>query len=479
MQTPFPFEPFLAFGTMAVCLLLGIFLRAKVKFFQNFFIPSCIIGGFLGMLVLNFKIQYIIDLLPPDWRMSLGIADQTISILPFEGKTFEAFVYHFFIISFISIGLTYNKDNDGQKDKTKSIFKGATWMAMIEGVTISLQAIVGCLFVMLFGLFGVKLFKTFGLFLPLGFTEGPGQALSFGQVWETQFGFENASTIGLTFAAIGFLVAFFVGIPLIRWGVKKGLPVVKTTVLPEDLLTGIISKDQQREKAGELTTHSGNVETLALHMALIGLVYILTYMVTWGLVKITSPNIAKSLFGFFFFFGLINAIIVRIILNKLGIRHIIDPGIQRRITGWAVDFLIIGTIMAIQLVVVWEYIVPIASMSVAAAILTTWAILYLGKRIDTLNFERTMAIFGTCTGTVSTGLLLLRVVDPEFRTPVALEIGLMNVVVAPIIVASMILVNAPVWWDWGLWLVIGAHVALLVVSLVLIKVLKMWGAPKY
>jgi len=118
-------------------------------------------------------------------------------------------------------------------------------------------------------------------------------------------------------------------------------------------------------------------------------------------------------------------------------------------------------------------------MSLVAGFFTIISILYLGRRIDNLNFERTMAIFGTCTGTVSTGLLLLRVVDPEFRTPVALEIGLMNVVVAPIIVASMILVNAPVWWNWGLWTVIGAHVLLLVVSLVIIKVMKMWGAAKY
>ena len=455
METPFPFEPFLAFGTMAIFLLIGIYLRAKIKFLQNFLIPSCIIGGVIGMIVLN------------------------LDILPFKADIFEAFVYHFFIISFISIGLTYNRENDGQKDKTKSMLKGATWMAMIEGVSISLQAIIGCLFVMLFGIFGVKLFPTFGLFIPLGFTEGPGQALSFGQVWETQYGFEHASTIGLTFAGIGFLVAFFVGIPLIRWGVKKGLPVEKPKALPDDLLKGIISDGQEREQAGELTTHSGNVETLAFHMALVGLVYILAYFFTMALVKITSPNISKSLFGFFFFFGLFIAILVRTVMNKLGIRHMIDPGIQRRITGWAVDFLLIGTIMAIQLVVVWQYIVPIAAMSIVAAVITTCAILYLGKRIDTLNFERTMTIFGTCTGTVSTGLLLLRVIDPEFRTPVALEIGLMNVVVVPIIVASMILVNAPVWWGWNLWLVTGAHVLLLVISVIIIRIIKMWGEPKY
>ncbi len=455
METPFPFEPFIAFGVMSIFLLIGIFLRARFRFFQTFLIPSCLIGGMLGMIVLS------------------------LNLLPIKYELIEAFVYHFFIISFISIGLTYNRESDGQKAKAKSMLKGATWMAAIEGVSISLQAVIGCLFVLGFGYFGIHLFPTFGLFVPLGFTEGPGQALSFGQVWETQYGFTNASTIGLTFAAIGFLVAFFVGIPLIRWGVKKGLPVEKHQALPQDLLCGIISDGEKKESAGELTTHSGNVETMAVHMALIGLVYILAYFFTMGLVKITSPNISKSLFGFFFFFGLFIAVFVRIIMTKLGIRRIIDPGIQRRITGWSLDFLLVGTIMAIQLVVVWEYIVPIALMSLAATVVTTWSILYLGRRIDTLNFERTMTIFGTCTGTVSTGLLLLRVIDPEFRTPVAFEIGLMNMVAMPIIVASMLLVNAPVWWGWNLWLVIGANVLLLLISIILILVIKMWGKPKF
>ena len=41
----------------------------------------------------------------------------------------------------------------------------------------------------------------------LGFNEGPGQALSFGKVWEG-IGYENAATIGATFATIGFFFAF-------------------------------------------------------------------------------------------------------------------------------------------------------------------------------------------------------------------------------------------------------------------------------
>ena len=434
-------------------LLAGIVLRAKIPLLQKFLFPSCLIGGVLGLILL-----------------SVGIIDLSVSHL-------ETFAFHFFNISFISVGLT--PASAGQKGLGgKAVLKGPLWMALIEGVTLPLQAVIGGLTVILFGLLGQKLFPTFGFFVPLGFTEGPGQALSFGKVWEG-FGFQHAATIGLTFAAIGFFFAFFVGVPLVNWGIRKGYSAHGSKELPRDLLTGIIPKGQKKEPAGELTMHSGNINTIAFHAALVGLVYVLTYGFVILLGKILPPDAASMMWGFFFFFGMAIGLIIRWIMGKIGVGHLLDPGIQRRITGWAVDFLIVSTVMAIQVVVVWTYIVPITLASLVSGVLTTLIIVYLGSRLDTLNLERTVAIYGTCTGTVSSGLLLLRIVDPDFKTPVAIEIGLMNVIVMPIIVACMLLVNAPVWWNWSVGLTSLVFAGILALCLVLIKALKLWGTPKF
>lgn len=454
MQIPFPFKPFLVFGSMAIFLLIGIILRAKIRFFQRFLFPSCLIGGTLGLIVLH------------------------TGLLDLKAVDFEVFVYHLFIISFISVGLTHSGDQQKSSGGGKELFRGALWMACIEGVTISLQTIIGALSVFVFAILGLQLFPTFGFFIPLGFTEGPGQALSIGKTWEG-FGFSNAATIGLAFAAIGFLFAFFIGVPLVNWGIRKGHSFLGSVTLPEELLKGVIRKDSEKESAGNLTMHSGNVDTLAFHVALVGLVYLITYGLVFLLGKITSPNVAQGLWGFFFFFGLVVALIVRWVMTRIGVLHLIDPGVQRRITGWAVDFLIVAVVMAVQLVIVAQFIVPIVAMSLVSGILTTLAVVYLGSRLPSLNLERTAAIFGTCTGTVPSGLLLLRISDPEFSTPVALEIGLMNIIVAPIIASSMILVNAPVWWGWSIYLVALIHLGILILSLILIKVFKLWGKPRF
>ena len=188
MHTPFEMSYFLAFGFIGLCILAGVFLRAKIPFLQKFLVPSCMIGGLAGMIALNLK------------------------LIPLPVELFHAIAYHFFIISFISIGLTGADAGEKKKGAGKEVARGAFWMGLVNGVSMSSQALIGSLLILIMGLLGLNLPLQFGLFLPLGFTQGPGQALAVGKAWEAS-GFTSAVTIGLAFAAIGFFFALFVGIP--------------------------------------------------------------------------------------------------------------------------------------------------------------------------------------------------------------------------------------------------------------------------
>ncbi len=184
MQIPFPFEAMLTFGGLAIMLLIGVVLRAKVTIFQRFLMPSCLIGGILGLVLLN------------------------INLIKLSVSNLETFAYHCFNISFISVGLTRTGKSESASTSNKNSFKGPLWMALTQSAVFPLQAIIGGLFIIFFSAIGLELFPTFGFFAPLGFNEGPGQALSFGRVWEG-LGFEHAATIGATFATIGYFFAFF------------------------------------------------------------------------------------------------------------------------------------------------------------------------------------------------------------------------------------------------------------------------------
>ena len=64
------------------------------------------------------------------------------------------------------------------------------------------------------------------------------------------------------------------------------------------------------------------------------------------------------------------------------------------------------------------YIIPITVLCTAGLAMTIYITLYLGKKMLPAQdwFERSIINFGQCTGVGATGVLLLRLVDPDFRT---------------------------------------------------------------
>lgn len=454
MQPPFPFDTMLVFGFLSAMLLAGVFLRAKIGLFQRYLLPGCLIGGLIGLILVN-----------------TGIFGISTSIL-------ETFAYHFFNISFISVGLTGEGSANGQGKKGLERLKGPAWMALVQGMTFPLQAVVGGLVVLLFGLLGFELYPTFGFLAPLGFNEGAGQALSIGKVW-AESGFQNGVTIGLTFAAIGFFFSFLIGIPLVNWGIRKGYSTFAPLKLPGDFMAGIVDKTKEKEPAGLLTFYSSNIDSMTFQAAMVGLVYLITYGLVKSLGSLLSPEEAKIIWGFFFFFGLFVALLVKFVMNRIGVGHVLDQGVQRRITGWSVDFLILSALAGIQIGVVWKYILPISLIAVLCGFFTLAVVLFLGRRLWSYNLERMAAILGTVTGTVPCGLLLLRILDPELKSPVIVELAVMNLFALPVIGFCTYMVNAPLLLGWSVGLTVLFFALIMGVSLALIKLLRMLGRPKF
>ena len=103
--------------------------------------------------------------------------------------------------------------------------------------------------------------------------------------WEAA-GFTNAVSIGLAVSAIGFFFALFVGIPIVNWGIRKGLTTIGRGELPDYFRRGIYTEDQINEPTGMMTTHSGNVDSLAFQGGAVGICYLLTYLAYYGIEQI-------------------------------------------------------------------------------------------------------------------------------------------------------------------------------------------------
>ena len=404
------FYPYLgALGWTGLFLLIGTIIRAKVKFFQTFLFPASLIGGIIGFFVLN-----------AGW---LGIPSSTgwKTITP---VTFSTITFHLFAFGFVGIGLLQAKSGTSGK----VVARGALWIALIFGLLFSVQAMVGKgTFDVWKLLFGGDFFTGNGYLLGAGFTQGPGQTQAYASIWETTYKISNSLNVGLAFAAVGFLVAGLVGVPLAFYGIKRGWCTGgRSGELPQNFLRGLMDRGDN-PPCSHSTTHPANIDNLGFHVGLMAAIYGVAYLFGLLFSKYMPAGIAGLGFGLTFCWGMFLAMLLRKFMGKIDILHLIDGETTRRLVGGSVDFMICAVFMGIQVRQLQEVAMPFLIAVVLGTIATLFICLWFGRRSPEHGFERGLTLFGYCTGTAASGLLLLRIVDPEFDTPVAVEVGLMNV----------------------------------------------------
>ncbi|MBT6502033.1 MAG: hypothetical protein HOK67_19285 [Deltaproteobacteria bacterium] len=146
--------------------------------------------------------------------------------------------------------------------------------------------------------------------------------------------------------------------------------------------------------------------------------------------------------------------------------------------GWLSLMLLTGVVLRAKVGFLQKYLFPaslIGGVLGFIVINVDWTtVLYLGRRTgaEAYSFERMLAIFGTMTGTVASGLLLLRIVDPDFESPVVTELGLCGMM--GLFLGLHIAFFSYPQPEIGIkkWLMVVAITA--VVMLVLLKVFKFW-----
>lgn len=442
---------------LSLLLILGTILRRYNKFFQKFLIPNNIIAGFIGLI----------------------LGQQIFKILPLDPARLGKYVYHLLALTFIAIGLRQEKKKWGRGPLSK---------AFANLTTIILQGVIG-LFVSLIFVYTLKpdLFPGTGLLLPLGFGMGPGLAYTMGESWE-QYGMVGGGDVGLTFAALGYLIAYFAGIFIIYRGIKNK----ETTLIDglEDLSADVrkgVVKESEPKIAGYLTLSQEAIEPLAFQMAAIGTVYLFTYFVVSGLATLMQDaglgGFVPTLWSFHFLIALLIALTFRKILDVTNKGYLLDKGLMNRCAGVFVDYLVVGAIAAINLAIVWKYIFPILTMSILSAIASYYMLRYLCWRaFDDYHFERFIGLFGEVTGTLNSSLVLIRVTDPNYDTPVAEDMVYGSGIGLFLGFPMLVMLTAPMNFFnntiTGYWITLGILAAYLVILLIVWRLIGFLHAKK-
>lgn len=446
------------FSWIGIMLLVGVVLRAVIKPLGNILMPASVIGGIVGLIMMNI----------PGVAATLGI----------DPNMCNQIVNFFFILSFISMGLTATPKAEGQTGGAvaKQQLRGSMGMGLLWGALYCFTPVIGYFCIKFFGA-AFNMPAEYGILIPFAFCQGPGQSASFGMQIEAAGLMPLASQVAITYSVIGFLFAFLIGVPLAKIGLKKGLASYPEKLSPA-VMRGIYKPEEQTEVAGRITTYNGNIDVLAFNFAIVGMTFVITLYVQKLILMVPNALIA-SFGGMTFFVGYFVALLVKAVMTKIGVKKYHDDALQARITGCTTDFLIVGAFMAIQTSAIGSWIIPMLMMCVVVGAFTFAFCIYFGRRFgDGCDFERTLGMWGCATGTCPSGVALIRVVDPNLRTTASAEMGSMNAFMIPgtLLVANYIMVCNGLM---SINTLIPMALGLGIINIILIKVVRAWNKPTF
>ena len=388
------------FAVLLISLLAANALKKAIPALEASLIPTSVLAG---ILLLIFSMVY----------------DQFFDVRFFDSKIYngsgydymEMITYHTLALGFIAGSLKTTGGKLSKKRATEIFNTGVTTVS-----TYLVQAVVGMGITMLAALILPGFFQAAGLLLPFGFGQGTGQAMNYGNIYETQFGFAGGKSFGLTVAALGFLSASIGGV--IHLNVLKKRGYIKTKKTKEGIIT-----ESEIQSLDEIPMQE-SIDKFTIQVALIVLSYLLAYVLMWILGNLI-PGMKAVIYGFNFLLGVLAATLVKATLNflkKKGIakREYTNNFLLTRASNFFYDIMVVAGIGAIRLDLIDDYWGILLILGVVGLVIT-----YAYNRVVAnvlfrdYKEEQFLAMYGMLTGTASTGVILLREVDGDFKTPVS------------------------------------------------------------
>ncbi|MBQ4581757.1 MAG: hypothetical protein IJB04_00770 [Oscillospiraceae bacterium] len=387
-------------AVLLMSLLAAKALKKVVPILNASLIPTSVLGG--GILLIVAGVYKL-------------ITGNVMFDEPFFGAsgttTLEIITYHCLALGFVASTLKAGGGKMGKKRAGEILNTGVTTVS-----TYLLQAVVGFGITMIVAAVIDGFFPAAGILLPFGFGQGTGQAMNYGNIYELEYGFVGGKSFGLTIAALGFLSASLGGVAHLYYLKKKG------HIL--DRGRGDSALDMGEIQAeGEIPMQE-SMDKITVQLAFIALAYFIAQLMIIGLAQLI-PGMKSVIYGFNFLLGVAAAAIVKAVLNFLNRKGFVrrkhtNDFLMTRCSNFFYDLMVVAGVAAIRLGILESYWGVMLILGVAGLIVTYIYNLTVAKRLfPEYPQEQFLMMYGMLTGTASTGVILLREIDGDFKTPAA------------------------------------------------------------
>lgn len=388
------------FAILLLSLLLANALKRKIPVLNASLIPTSVLGGLI--------------LLVCSGLYNLFAGEILFDTAFFGGNgmaTLEVVTYHTLALGFIASTF---KASDAKLSKKRTVEIFNTGVTTVS--TYLLQAVVGFGITLVAAMIMEDFFPAAGVLLPFGYGQGTGQAMNYGNIYETEFGFVGGKSFGLTVAAMGFLSASIGGVIHLNLMKKRGVIIVKSS--EEESLT-----EAEIQSSSEVPMQ-GSMDKMTIQVAFVTVAYLLAFFLMTALGNLL-PGMRSVIFGFNFLLGVLVATLFKFFLNllkkyKVTTRGYVNDFLMTRISNFFFDVMVVAGIAAIRLSALLDYWFILLLLGIVGLIITY---IYNYKVAKTLFpeyvEEQFLVMYGMLTGTASTGVILLREIDGDFKTPAA------------------------------------------------------------
>ncbi|MEL7418407.1 MAG: sodium/glutamate symporter [Cyanobacteria bacterium J06629_2] len=430
-----------AFIVVGILLLVARLIKSKVRLFQTLYLPESIIAGAIALLLGTGVLGAIATSLgaSPDSYLAGGLFPEEMRAVWSQAPG----VFINIVFAALFLGEHIPNPRDIWRKTAPQVAFGQTiaWGQYVIGILVTL--------LILTPLFGAN--PITGALIEIGFEGGHGTAGGMADTL-TDLGFAEGGDLALGLATVGILSGIIFGTVLAHWGRKKGYIQSEPTEVPDG--DAQFQETAPTESSAVLAKRARLmrnflIDPLSLNFGFTGLAIAIGWIILQIMTLIESATWGRGgleLIGAvpLFPMALIGGIIIQVAMKRLDLDVLIIRKLQERIAGVALDLLVVTALASINLAVLGANIGIFLTLSIVGIIWNVFAFMYLAPKILPIYwFERGIGDMGQSMGVTATGILLIRMVDPENRTGAFESFAYKQLFFEPIVGGGLFTAAAP------------------------------------